>query len=169
MTDTLSSNDSLLFRQAMGRFATGVTVITGRSDKGYPIGVTVSAFSSLSLEPPLILFCLNNDTRSLASFDPGRAFAVNMLAKVQGAISNVFAGPQDENFHGVAHGVGAGDVPLITGAVCSVECRGEAVYPGGDHQIIVGRVTAIHLAEDTDPLVYFASAYHDLGPRQVPD
>ncbi len=155
--------DRALFRKAMGRFPTGVTVITGHDGAGAPVGVTVSAFSSLSLDPPLILFCLTAGTATMAAFQPEKTFAVNILAMDQGALSDQFAGPPEARFSGVEHHPGESGAPLLAGAVASVECRVDQTFSGGDHQIIIGRVERVTVAEGKIPLVYCQSAYHELG------
>lgn len=147
----------------MGQFASGVTVVTGRGVDGRPVGATISAFSSLSLDPPLVLFCLDRGATCLPAFTQGPAFIVNVLASDQADISNTFAGPAEDRFATVAHGSGANGCPRLNGCLATVECAREAVHDGGDHVIILGRVTALDVHDDRDPLVYFRGAYALLG------
>lgn len=128
------------FRDALGQFATGVTVMTARSPAGERLGITVTSFNSLSLDPPLILWSLGRDGGSFTCFQVGSAFAVNVLAGDQQAFAQRFARVGIPKFAGVETHEGLDGVPLIRGCVGYFECGVEARYPGGDHDIVVGRV-----------------------------
>lgn len=128
------------FRNALGQFATGVTVMTGVSPGGEALGITVTSFNSLSLDPPLILWSLGREGGSFACFQAGSAFAVNVLAGDQDHLAHRFAQVGIPKFENVPTRHGLDGVPLIDGCVAYFECRVEARYPGGDHDIIVGRV-----------------------------
>ncbi len=128
------------FRNALGQFATGVTVMTAISASGERLGITVTSFNSLSLDPPLILWSLGRDGGSFACFQKATAFAVNVLAGDQEPVAQRFARVGIPKFEGVATYDGLDDVPLIEGCVGYFECLVEARYPGGDHDIVVGRV-----------------------------
>lgn len=151
--------DQDLFRRAMGRFATGITVITGSDQNGTPLGLTVNAFSSVSLDPPLVLVCLGKNTRSLEAFTEGKGFNVNLLTADQQDVSNVFASRSDDKFQGVETQVTENGLPAIADSLALIECDREAVYPGGDHEILIGRVTNIILGQSIDPLLYYRSRY----------
>lgn len=154
------------FRRALACFASGVTVVTASGNGRGPVGITVSAFCSVSLEPPLILVCLDNRTGAIARFiDPGAPFAVNVLAEGQEQVSRDFAGPQSYDMHGHASVTGTVGAPLLTGAAASLECLTHAVHDGGDHRIVVGRVEAIRCREGARPLVYFQGGYRKLGEQ----
>jgi len=158
------SLDPRLFRSACGRFATGVVVATCRTKSGDPAGVTVNSFTSVSLDPPLILFCLDHGAYSVKVFADVEAFAINMLAGDQQALSHVFATSVADRFAGVGYTQGHGGAPLLAGALCHLECEIEHRYPGGDHEIIVGRVVNVTIAEkDGRPLIYYKGEYGALA------
>jgi flavin reductase (DIM6/NTAB) family NADH-FMN oxidoreductase RutF len=150
------------FRRTLGSFASGVTVMTALGDDSRPVGVTVSAFSSLSLDPPLVLFCLDKRTAALAPFTEGHHFVVNILADDQRALSDTFAAPETDRFAGVAFETWESGCPVLPGAMANLECRREAVHEGGDHLIIVGRVERVAWHEGRCPLVYAQGAYRQL-------
>lgn len=150
------------FRRALGCFPSGVTVVTAQGGNGRPAGVTVSAFSSLSLDPPLVLFCLDKNTAALAAFVEGDGFAVNILADDQAALSRAFASPEADRFAGVRHTTGEGGCPILAGVAAWLECRRVAVHDGGDHYILVGRVERAEAAPGKSPLVYAQGRYRAL-------
>ena len=156
--------DSRTFRKVLGCFATGVTVATTMGEAGEPLGVTVSSFTSVSLDPPLILFCLANSNQYLDTFrKPGIAFALNILRAEQREISIRFASREGDKWKGLTHIAGKGGAPVLPGCLAVLECRTEAVHAGGDHQIIVGRVIGLEHSEGGQPLAYFRGSYADLG------
>jgi len=156
--------DPTAYRNALACFASGVTIVTAAGDGRGPVGVTVSAFCSLSLDPPLILVCLDNRTGCLAQFqETGAGFAVNVLAADQWALSDAFAGPQTFDMHGCAYVAGAGGAPLLDGVAAALACRVHAVHDGGDHRIVVGRVEDVLVDRAKAPLVYFQSSYRGLS------
>lgn len=157
------------FRQALSKFASGVTVISTVTPEGLPIGVTVSAFSSVSLAPPLVLICLDRATSQLRAYTEGPHFCVNILAAGQQEISNIFAfpGPRPP-FDAVDHETGVLGVPVIKNTLASLECHVEAVYPGGDHEIVVGAVTHATWNNDLEPLIYAVGSYRTLAePEKI--
>lgn len=154
--------DEESFRKTMSCFASGVTVVTARDEAGRPVGLTVSAFSSLSLSPPLVLICLDKRVANLAAFRRG-PFAVNILAEDQAEVSNRFAQRREDRFAGVTHADGALGVPLLDGCVATVECRTHDVAEGGDHDIIMGSVQAVTRHGADRPLIYFAGRYAALS------
>lgn len=159
------SLDPRSFRKALGCFATGVTVVTTlHPDSGAPAGVTVSAFSSLSLEPPLVLFCLGLNTSSLASFKTYGHFAINVLSETQRDLSIRFASRSEDKWKGVTWEKGASGVPLLPGCIATLECKLVNTMEGGDHLIFVGEVEHLTHHEGGSPLVYFRGAYMDYGP-----
>jgi 3-hydroxy-9,10-secoandrosta-1,3,5(10)-triene-9,17-dione monooxygenase reductase component len=131
------------FRNTLGQFATGVTAMTCLGAHGERIGVTVNSFNSLSLDPPLILWSLANSSASYTCFQVGQPFAVNMLSVDQEALARQFAQPGTDKFKSVQTLSGLDGVPLIAGCVAYLECLTEARHPGGDHEIIVGRVRRV--------------------------
>jgi flavin reductase (DIM6/NTAB) family NADH-FMN oxidoreductase RutF len=146
----------------MGSFATGVTVVTARSAEGKPLGITVSAFSSLSLDPPLVLICIDHRASIHDHLGEGSNFAVNVLAEDQEAISARFASRDPDRFSGINYTEGACGAPLIAGALAHIECRVVHAYPGGDHTIYVGQVEATQVV-DCNPLGYFRGKYFRLS------
>jgi flavin reductase (DIM6/NTAB) family NADH-FMN oxidoreductase RutF len=145
--------DPATFRLALGRFVTGVTVMTTRCPRGVTAGVTVSSFNTLSLDPPLILWSLSLRTPSLKVFRDSDRFAVNILADDQSSIAMQFARPAPDKFANIGTSEGLVAVPLIDGAVAHIECAVENRYPGGDHELIIGRIIRATATERT-PLVY---------------
>ena len=155
----------------MSRFASGVTVVTAKTNGGAPVGVTVSAFSSLSLSPPLILACLDNATANLDAYTEGPGFCVNILAAGQEDASNAFAFPGPlPPFERIDNVVGTLGIPILTGTIATLECTRHAVHLGGDHQILVGLVEHAAWRTDSAPLLYAAGGYRALaGSTTGPD
>lgn len=150
------------FRRALGQFASGVTVVTMRDQDGKPQGITVSAFASVSLDPPLILVSIDKRASLHNSLTEGSAFSVNILAEDQELISRRFASKEEDRFEGVGFSYGVNGAPLLTGALASLECRVVYAYPGGDHTIFVGEVEATDVTEGK-PLAYFRGGYRQLS------
>ena len=149
------------FREGLSRFASGVTVVTTRDGDGSAHGLTVSAFCSLSLEPPLILICIEKGIRSHDALSASSHFVVNVLNADQMDISNRFASQVDDRFDGIATRPGIDGIPVIEDAVATIECSRYAALDGGDHTIFVGLVEAISVS-DASPLLYFRSNYRSL-------
>ena len=149
------------FRAALSRFPSGVTVVTSRGAAGDLHGMTVSAFCSVSLDPPLILVCIENTTGSRQAIRESGIFIVNVLGSGQDDVSERFSLPHPDRFEGVPARIGIGDVPVLESALVVLECRLRNEYDGGDHAIFVGEVEAIAI-RDGEPLVYFHGNYRDL-------
>ena len=160
MGELFSATD---FRSACGQFATGVCIVTGTLDNKSHMGVTINSFSSVSLEPPLILFCLDKKALSFDAFSIARSFAVNILAEDQMALSNQFAKQAEDKFTGVDFELNEQGVPILTNCLAALECRMYAIHDGGDHQIIVGEVSRIREGRDARPLLYFRGGYQSLA------
>jgi flavin reductase (DIM6/NTAB) family NADH-FMN oxidoreductase RutF len=150
------------FRRALGHFAAGVTVVTAKLADGQAVGITVTAFSSLSLEPPLALICIDRRARIHDHLQVGSAFAVNLLGQDQEFVSRRFASSEPDQFREIGYREGTSGSPLIAGAIATVECRITELLPGGDHTIIVGTVEATTVAEGK-PLLYFRGGYAQLA------
>jgi len=146
------------FRRAMSHFASGVTVITTRDAAGAPHGITVSAFSSLSAEPPLVLACINKMTGSHYAFIERRAFVVHILGEHQRHISERFAEPLLDKFAGMPLLETESGLPVIEGALVTLECTLVHPYDGGDHSILVGKIEN-STVNDARPLIYFRGDY----------
>ena len=152
------------FRRAMGHFATGVTVITSVGRDGRPVGTTANAVSSLSLDPPLLLVCFDQSSQTLAAIRAYGAFAVNVLAAPQEELSANFArrGPTAV-WDGVPHRPGLTGSPRLHGVLATLECTVEHRLPGGDHEIVVGRVRDAQTGDgESAPLLFWRGRYASL-------
>ncbi len=158
------SLDPKLLRRALGSFVTGVTVVTTRNAQGEPVGLTVNSFSSVSLSPPLVLWSLSLKAVSYEAFAQSAHFVVNVLAADQQELSERFAQSGGDKFQGLRFRDTGQGVPLLEGAAATFSCRTESRYPGGDHEILVGRVLA-HETSERAPLVYARGRYVDLTER----
>ena len=157
------------FRRALGQFATGVTVVTARTPDGRKVGVTVNSFSSVSLDPPLVLWSLSRQAPSLADFTHAPYFAINVLAANQHHISRQFSTPLPDKFSGVEFHEGSAGVPLLSGVNAHFFCRNVRQYDGGDHVIFLGEVEDYKYT-DGEPLVFHSGRYR-LATRHpdIPD
>jgi flavin reductase (DIM6/NTAB) family NADH-FMN oxidoreductase RutF len=156
--------DPATFRSVLGRFATGVTVVTVRDASEVDHGMTVSAFCSLSLEPPLVLICVEKDAslhEVLAASTGSSRFAVNILEARQEEIARRFAEEHPDRFEGIGFTRGLTGAPLIDDCLAVVECEVRNRYAGGDHTIVVGAVVAAS-AHDGRPLLYYRGGYATL-------
>jgi 3-hydroxy-9,10-secoandrosta-1,3,5(10)-triene-9,17-dione monooxygenase reductase component len=149
------------FRRVLGHYPTGVTVVAAHGEQG-TAGVAIGSFFSVSLDPPLIGFCVGKSSASWASIEPIGHFVVNVLSEEQGELSNVFAGKSEDKFAGVAWSPGpVHGSPRIEGALAHIDCSLEAKLDGGDHFIVLGRVHALDVNADPDlgPLLFFKGGY----------
>ena len=160
MADAHPPIDPKVFRGALGCFATGITVVTCDGPEG-AIGITANSFSSVSLDPPLVLWCLDNSSETCAAFLRAESFAINILAADQQALSARFATRSN-------HELGDGEferwtsgAPVLPQALAVLDCLVDAKHPAGDHTIMVGRVVRIQ-ARDGDPVLYFRGKYRGL-------
>lgn len=156
------SIDQSQFRHVLGHFASGVTVVTA-CHQGFCHGVTVSAFCSLSLVPPLVLICLDQRNTSHGLLQEAGIFAVNILADDGEMLSRHFASREPDKFSTIPHTIGETGAPLLEGALATLECRVADQFPGGDHTIFVGEVLAAHARDDRGPLLYYRGGYRQLG------
>ena len=154
-------------RQALGRFATGVTVVTTRGLDGRYEGLTANSFSAVSLDPPLILWSLRLAAPSLETFKAAGHFVVNVLARDQSALSRHFATPRHDKFAGIAFQPGIGGCPMLDDSLAIFECRTETTIQGGDHIIFIGRVTQAHHREG-EPLIFAGGRYGTHAPLPDP-
>ncbi len=150
--------DPTLFRTVLGRFASGVTVVTSRDAHGVDYGMTVSAFTSLSLDPPLVLVCIDHLATWHAELPDATHFNVHVLGAEQEPISRRFASDRADRFVDVSYTRGANGLVQLTGVLALLECRIVEQHLGGDHTIVIGAVERA-VAHDGDPLVYYRSAY----------
>ena len=163
-TEQMAAEDTSAFdlrdyRSALGQFATGVTVVTTRGADGRKVGITANSFTSVSMDPPLVLWCPSSRAPSLGAFAESTHFAVNLLSSGQHVLSRQFATPSDDKFAGVLTRNGIGGIPILEGTVATFECRTVARYTSGDHEIYIGEVESYD-APGGDPLVFHGGAYH---------
>jgi flavin reductase (DIM6/NTAB) family NADH-FMN oxidoreductase RutF len=155
-------NDTRALRDALGEFATGITVVTARTPSGQLAGVTINSFASVSLEPPLVLWSLGLNSPSAELFAQCERYAINVLAADQQDISQRFAMPNSDKFAGLELKVGAGDTPLLPGCIACFECRNVARHAGGDHVILVGEVERF-TRDSKPPLIFYGGNYRRLA------
>jgi flavin reductase (DIM6/NTAB) family NADH-FMN oxidoreductase RutF len=153
--------DARELRNIMGHFATGVTVITTKNVDGKPFGLTANAFTSLSLDPPLVLICVDKTVDCYACFEESKVFVVNFLSEDQEHLSRRFATKGIEKFEGVPYRLGECGVPLLDGAMGYIECKLLNGYDGGDHTIYVGEILSAAASGDR-PLLFFKGKYYRL-------
>ncbi|MGW9131840.1 flavin reductase family protein [Streptomyces sp. NPDC055681] len=156
----LPSVNARMFRTVLGQFATGVTVITGL-DGDEPVGLACQSFSSLSLDPPLVLFCPGRSSTSWPRIRASGRFGVNVLAEDQRAVCEAFGSTNASKFDAVASRRTPAGTVVIDGVLAWLGCTVETVYDGGDHDIVVGRVHELRVERQDRPLLYFRGG-HDL-------
>lgn len=145
------------FREVLGRFATGVTVVTALED-GLPVGFTCQAFASLSLRPPMVVLAPAKSSTSWPRMAKAGAFCVNILNEDQQSVSEAFAEPREDKFEGVSWRVGPAGTPVIDGSLAWIECALGTVHDAGDHELVTGRVLELGMGEGS-PLVFYRSGY----------
>jgi flavin reductase (DIM6/NTAB) family NADH-FMN oxidoreductase RutF/pimeloyl-ACP methyl ester carboxylesterase len=159
----IEGSEPRILRDALGCFATGVTVVTTIDEVGKPLGLTANSFTSVSLDPPLILFALARKSANLASFEKAGRFAVNVLHIGQQPVGGRFASRDVARFDGVDWAVrGEGGSPILAGSLASFDCRTHAIHDGGDHLIFVGHVDHAWFEPHRDPLLYFRGKFRRL-------
>lgn len=152
------------FKAALARFASGVTVVTTKDAAGNLHGITVSAFCSVSLDPPLVLICIEKATGSHYAFLESGLFNVNLLSQDQADTSERFASQLPGKFDGVEISLNIDGLPLLSGCLATLECRVKQTFDGGDHSIFIGDVEKSTI-NDGDPLIYFIGDYRRIGGR----
>lgn len=152
------------FRQALGMFATGVTIVTARTGDGTLVGLTASSFNSVSLAPPLVLWSLAQSAVSMAAFSKGSHYAVNILSSEQQDLARQFALKNVDRFAGVRFTPGASGAPLIDGALATFECFNRSQYQEGDHVIFVGEVERCTHHHSASPLLYHGGKFYAEHP-----
>ncbi len=148
------------FREALGSFATGVAIVTARNAGSEPVGMTMSSFNSVSLDPPLVLFSVDRKAEP-TEMCAARGYAINVLGSPQQHLSTRFARSREDKWADVDHSPGFGDAPVLAGVLAHFECKPYAQYDGGDHVIFVCEVVrAVCSAGDQEPLVFYRGKYH---------
>lgn len=151
------------FRRVLGHFPTGVTVVTGADADG-PVGLAIGSFASVSLDPPLVMFCPARTSASWARMRETDGFCVNVLGDDQKEVSGAFAGKSDDKFAGIDWDTQVTGSPVIAGSLAWIDCTVHAIHDGGDHEIVVGRVEALAAAEPggdaaPGPLLFYKGGY----------
>jgi len=156
------SFDGRELRDALGRFATGVTVITAISENEKAVGMTANSFSSVSLDPPLVLWSLQNNSDVYDHFSSPQHFAINILSTEQQAQSNQYAKKGQHDLDPADYRLGKYGAPVIRHALVTFECELETTHQGGDHLIIVGRVREMHERPSGEPLLFYCGRYREM-------
>ncbi len=158
ITDGGTSFDSAKYRQVLGHFPTGVTVITGMADDK-PVGMAIGSFASLSLEPPQVLFCVGNNSSSWPKIKEHGAFCVNILADDQEDVCRVFASKAEDKFLEIGWKRSGLHNPLVEGVLAYIDCTIENVVESGDHAIVIGAVKELEVLHEGSPLLFFRGGY----------
>ena len=153
------------FRSALSRFASGVTVVTTKDESRKQFGITVSAFCSVSLEPPLVLICIEKMAGSHHAFEQSGRFTVNILADNESALSEHFASLIEDKFAGIDFAVDEHGIPILQGSIATLQCSLFKSLDGGDHSIFIGLVDHV-IVRDAEPLIYFRGGYSALQQNQ---
>lgn len=160
---TQPQTDTRALRNALGRFATGIAIVTAIDPDGHPIGLTVNSFSAVSLQPALVLWCLDNSSHNLEAFRKASHHAINILSADQQDLSNRFATWPVDRFAGLPWQAGAGGAPLFPACCASFEVANETAHLAGDHTIFIGRVEKFSETPDLAPLLFHAGQYRHLA------
>lgn len=155
--------DGREFRDTLGRFATGVCLITTTTEDGRALALTANSFASVSLDPPLVLWSLQNNSDVYDAYATPRHYAINILSDQQQDLSGRYARKGDHELDSAHYTTGEDGAPLIAGALAAFECDLHQTHDGGDHLIIVGRVTRMHNADGGAPLLFFSGGYRELA------
>lgn len=158
----MSAIDQAHYRQVLGHFPTGVTVVAGVSD-GEPVGLAVGSFFSLSIDPPLVGFCVGKSSNSWQAMEPSGSFCINILGAHQEDVCRVFATSGEDKFATIGWSKTETGSPLINDVLAWIDCDLDAVHDGGDHHIVVGRVRGLDVGHEGDPLVFFRGGYANLA------
>lgn len=154
--------DQREFRNTLGTFATGVTIITIKGDNDQNIGLTANAFSSLSLDPPLVLVCIDKKSDSMSAFQKGRPFVVNILSEEQENDCWIFAKKGTDKFVNAQFKVSSDRVPILNENLSTIVCDVHEVLEGGDHYIVTGHVKDISINEEKKPLIFYKGSIYNL-------
>ncbi|QQK74391.1 flavin reductase family protein [Salicibibacter cibarius] len=158
--------DFQAFRNTLGHFSTGVTVVSTKSEYEF-LGFTANAFSSVSMDPPIILVCIDKKATSLHAFKPNHPFVINILTKEQKEDGLWFSKKSDEKFKDISYTVSKDGVPVLDGNLATIECDVAAIIEAGDHYIITGNVKDVVYDDQKDPLIFFRGQLQHLPETQV--
>ena len=154
--------DPAEFRQLLGRFATGVTILTTTTPEGRPLGMTANSLASVSLHPPLISVCVDREAEMHAVILQAPEFVVNVLSSPQEALARRFSDKHEDRFEGIGYHLSPEGLILLDGVLAHVVCERQATYPAGDHTIVVGRVVG-GATNEAHPLLFYRGGYAALG------
>lgn len=154
-----TGDDTKYLRRILGQFATGVAIVTAQKDDGQPCGITINSLTSVSLDPPLLLFCLSKTSGTLPVFQQSEKFAINILDGEQKQLSQDFARINYDKFANVIWKKGENDCPIFPFNIATIECTKVNEFDGGDHRIFLGKIDFAHGHESYDPLIYHAGNY----------
>ena len=163
-----SAFDARAFRQTLGQFPTGVCIVTARAQDGDDLGMTISSFNSLSLNPPLVLFSIDRRAHSLLKWQKANGYAINILAESQRDLSGRFARPLSNKWAGINFDRGYADAPLFRGVAACFECCPHSDHDGGDHVLFVAKVVRFRMFADRSPLIFCKGNYGALKPSDEP-
>ena len=155
--------DSDVFRKAFGHFATGVTIVTAVAPDGKIAGMTASSFNSVSLDPPMVLWSAGTQAAEYEVFANCKKFAVHVLSESQAELSNRFATPGIDKFEGIDWSLSSNNLPVISGCPMCLQCETIAGHEVSDHKVLIGLVVDVDLNSEEPPLLYYGSAYYQLG------
>jgi 3-hydroxy-9,10-secoandrosta-1,3,5(10)-triene-9,17-dione monooxygenase reductase component len=158
MSDPRTAFDSAKFRQVLGHFTTGITVVTAAPD-GVPVGLAVGSFASVSLDPPLVAFFPDKSSSSWPKIEAAGVFCVNILAEAQEEVCRRFASKAEDKFTGLGWSPTASGSPLLDGVLAWIDCDIDSVVEAGDHYCVMGRVRDLAVAHDGAPLLFFRGGY----------
>ncbi|CAM3112408.1 flavin reductase family protein [Prescottella defluvii] len=161
-SDTIVQDGGRALRDVLGHFASGVVIVTG-TVSGKPVGLTCQSFSSLSINPPMVMFCPSSTSSSWGQIKASGAFCINVLEESQREVSNLFAQRRDDKFDTIDWRAGETGSPLIEGSLAHIDCTVESVFPGGDHDIVLGRVVDTERRPSGRPLLYYCGQYEILS------
>ncbi|HLT11595.1 flavin reductase family protein [Mycolicibacterium thermoresistibile] len=149
-------------RRALGQFATGVNVVTARSGDGKPVGMTVNSFSAVSLNPPLVSWCVRREAPSAPAFIAASHFAVHVLDSSHAHIARQFSTPAPDKFAGIEFGTGIGGLPVLSGVIAHFECRNMRTVEVGDHIMLIGQIER-YAARGGEPLIFHSGGFRSLS------
>ncbi|QIS08445.1 3-hydroxy-9,10-secoandrosta-1,3,5(10)-triene-9,17-dione monooxygenase reductase subunit [Nocardia arthritidis] len=160
--------DPRVFRNVLGQFCTGITVITTFDEAGAPVGFACQSFAALSLDPPLVLFCPTKTSRSWAAIELSGRFCVNVLAEEQRELCARFGSREPDKFAGITWRTSELDLPVLDETLAAIECEVASVVDGGDHHIVIGRVRSLTEATATGrPLLFYRGQYTAIEPDKT--
>src|SRR5688572_14954549 len=155
----IAALDAQQLRQAYSLLAAGTSVVTMIAPDGTKIGLTVSAVTSVSVEPPLMLVCINSKSRAISALETGAPFVINLLSRSQEAIGMQFASREADKFAGIAHNTTDSGALYLNDTLANIECIPHEIVPAGDHYVVIGAVADVQLGDDAPPLVFFRSRF----------